>query len=478
MAVVNTVAEDIWGVPRGRCGEDGFQRTVELISHERVPLGWCILCGHSPAAHGALTVAPVLTRGETFAAAAQPMAVAELEPQTSAEVSAPTPSHSTSSSLQHTTVTGSYSTPPNVISDLSPALAPAPRMSQPQLHATAVPSANLPVEFTHTCQHCRFSTNYSSRFANHMSESHPGVKRYTCFICTVTFGALVRYKKHWDENHTVSLRTAVAPMIFLLGLTAGASADQGTTCFKIDASTFQARHAHAEIYAEEIWVAARGTSSTSPTRSLNSLPPLRYFSGHVSWPLVNTVSNPFMFFTQATPGTPSSGQQPDRVPWGQPLVNEDSEVGLRPNPRQQPRTDPSSNKDMDRLRTLQAVDTSEEKTVPVQAYLTSGTDLCRYGVTGVDVGESAEELTCSSALDTPIISVLAELVALCDGLAALQPLVEMQHPSNVILYKDSAQAVRALRRVDLSLIRALFEYVGFAGLVFWLLPRQMPRAIL
>ncbi|KAH7969500.1 hypothetical protein HPB52_019027 [Rhipicephalus sanguineus] len=76
------------------------------------------------------------------------------------------------------------------------------------------------------------------------------------------------------------------------------------------------------------------------------------------------------------------------------------------------------------------------------------------------------------------IGQASELVALCDGLAALQPLVEMQHPSSVILYTDSTQAVRALRRVDLSLIHALFEYVGFAGLVFWLMPRQMPHAIL
>ncbi|KAH6943640.1 hypothetical protein HPB50_025024 [Hyalomma asiaticum] len=32
--------------------------------------------------------------------------------------------------------------------------------------------------------------------------------------------------------------------------------------------------------------------------------------------------------------------------------------------------------------------------------------------------------------------------------------------------------------VVLQLIRALFEYVGFASLVFWLMPQQMPRAIL
>ncbi|XP_049514080.1 uncharacterized protein LOC125941158 [Dermacentor silvarum] len=217
MALVCTVAEDIWGVPRGRCGEcecDGFRRTVELISHERVPLGWCILCGHSPVAHGALTVAPPLARGEMFAAAAQPMAAAELEPHTSAEVSAPTTSPSTSSNLQHTTVTGSYSTTPDVISDLSTsALVPAPRMSQPQLHVSAPLPANLPVEFTHMCQHCTFSTKYFSRFAIHMSENHLRMKRYTCFTCTVTFGALARYKKHWDENHAVSLTTAGIPMV-------------------------------------------------------------------------------------------------------------------------------------------------------------------------------------------------------------------------------------------------------------------------
>lgn len=48
--------------------------------------------------------------------------------------------------------------------------------------------------------------------------------------------------------------------------------------------------------------------------------------------------------------------------------------------------------DVDRLRTLQAAATSEEKTVPVQAYLTSGADLCHYVVTGVDMGESPGEL--------------------------------------------------------------------------------------
>ncbi|KAH7948481.1 hypothetical protein HPB52_022991 [Rhipicephalus sanguineus] len=104
----------------------------------------------------------------------------------------------------------------------------------------------------------------------------------------------------WPLVNTVSNPFMFFVQIFLLGLTARASVDQGTTCFTIDASTFQAHHAHAEIYAEEIWAATRGTSSTSPARSLNSLPPPRYFSGHVSWPLVNTVSNPFMFFVQLT----------------------------------------------------------------------------------------------------------------------------------------------------------------------------------
>ncbi|CAN7990872.1 unnamed protein product, partial [Ixodes pacificus] len=54
----STVSEDISGVLRGRCKDcecSGFTRTVELISHERVPLGWCILCGHSPVSHGVLT---------------------------------------------------------------------------------------------------------------------------------------------------------------------------------------------------------------------------------------------------------------------------------------------------------------------------------------------------------------------------------------------------------------------------------------
>lgn len=61
MAGASTLPEDISGVLRGRrkeCECDGFRRTVELVSQEIVPLGWCILCGHAPVAHGALTGEP------------------------------------------------------------------------------------------------------------------------------------------------------------------------------------------------------------------------------------------------------------------------------------------------------------------------------------------------------------------------------------------------------------------------------------
>ncbi|KAH6922001.1 hypothetical protein HPB50_007299 [Hyalomma asiaticum] len=46
--------------------------------------------------------------------------------------------------------------------------------------------------------------------------------------------------------------------------------------------------------------------------------------------------------------------------------------------------------------------------------------------------------------------------------------------------RDIADGLDCLRNftVVLQLIRALFEYVGYAGLVFWLMPQQMPRAIL
>ncbi|XP_070385032.1 uncharacterized protein [Dermacentor albipictus] len=53
----STVPQDITGVLRGRCKEcecNGFQRLVDLVGHEKVPIGWCILCGHSPVSHGAL----------------------------------------------------------------------------------------------------------------------------------------------------------------------------------------------------------------------------------------------------------------------------------------------------------------------------------------------------------------------------------------------------------------------------------------
>ncbi|KAM7289311.1 hypothetical protein ISCGN_029442 [Ixodes scapularis] len=51
----STVPEDITGTLRGRWSEcecGGFRRLVELVNHERVPVSWCILCGHSPISHG------------------------------------------------------------------------------------------------------------------------------------------------------------------------------------------------------------------------------------------------------------------------------------------------------------------------------------------------------------------------------------------------------------------------------------------
>ncbi|KAH6922608.1 hypothetical protein HPB50_017239 [Hyalomma asiaticum] len=53
----STVPQDITGVLRGRCKEcdcNGFKRLVDLVGHDKVPVGWCILCGHSPVSHGAL----------------------------------------------------------------------------------------------------------------------------------------------------------------------------------------------------------------------------------------------------------------------------------------------------------------------------------------------------------------------------------------------------------------------------------------
>ncbi|KAH7961340.1 hypothetical protein HPB52_008027 [Rhipicephalus sanguineus] len=81
--------------------------------------------------------------------------------------------------------------------------------------------------------------------------------------------------------------------------------------------------------------------------------------------------------------------------------------------------------DVDRLRTLQAVATSEETTVPVQAYLTSGTDLRRYVVTGVDMGESPEELEIDSdptlaELDQRLTSLQEEVRRLTQRRAAIR----------------------------------------------------------
>ena len=58
--------------------------------------------------------------------------------------------------------------------------------------------------------------------------------------------------------------------------------------------------------------------------------------------------------------------------------------------------------------------------------------------------------TCSYLLDAPLTSVLAELIALRDGLTAILPIIAMHRPTSVIFYTDSMQAVRALRRVDRS----------------------------
>ncbi|KAH6940305.1 hypothetical protein HPB50_026632 [Hyalomma asiaticum] len=72
--------------------------------------------------------------------------------------------------------------------------------------------------------------------------------------------------------------------------------------------------------------------------------------------------------------------------------------------------------DVDRLRTLQAVATAEDKTVPVQAYLTPGTDLRRYVVTGVDMGESPEELVkCITCASHQVGFVVAQLYCFFNG---------------------------------------------------------------
>ncbi|KAH7951378.1 hypothetical protein HPB52_008345 [Rhipicephalus sanguineus] len=74
---------------------------------------------------------------------------------------------------------------------------------------------------------------------------------------------------------------------------------------------------------------------------------------------------------------------------------------------------------------------------------------------------------CQVTTNKPL-GCIAELVALCDGLAAVEPLVEMQHPSSAILYTDSTQP-QCNFTVVLQLIRAQFEFLGFAE-VFPLTP--------
>ncbi|KAH6922457.1 hypothetical protein HPB50_014237 [Hyalomma asiaticum] len=53
----STVPQDITGVLTGRCKEcecNGFQRLVDLVGHDKVPVHWCILCLNSPVSHVAL----------------------------------------------------------------------------------------------------------------------------------------------------------------------------------------------------------------------------------------------------------------------------------------------------------------------------------------------------------------------------------------------------------------------------------------
>ncbi|KAL1420177.1 hypothetical protein MTO96_024520 [Rhipicephalus appendiculatus] len=52
------------------------------------------------------------------------------------------------------------------------------------------------------------------------------------------------------------------------------------------------------VYYKQCWEVSRAATSTSLAEDINAQHPSSLFSGHVSWPRIGIMSNPFIFFTQ------------------------------------------------------------------------------------------------------------------------------------------------------------------------------------
>ncbi|KAL1420178.1 hypothetical protein MTO96_024521 [Rhipicephalus appendiculatus] len=52
------------------------------------------------------------------------------------------------------------------------------------------------------------------------------------------------------------------------------------------------------VYYKQCWEVSRAATSTSLDEDINAKHPSSLFSGHVSWPCIGIMSNPFIFFTQ------------------------------------------------------------------------------------------------------------------------------------------------------------------------------------
>lgn len=124
------------------------------------------------------------------------------------------------------------------------------------------------------------------------------------------------------------------------------------------------------------------------------------------------------------------------------------------------------------------------------AYVGAGLTKSRFHTSLVRLSISTVNQMGSYLLETPLSSVLAELVTLGDGLSALLPLIAILRPQRVLFYTDSMQAVRAICRVDcaFSVATDFHRFVdecpcpalsaGLAFLAFPPMPRQTLHVIL
>lgn len=87
----------------------------------------------------------------------------------------------------------------------------------------------------------------------------------------------------------------------------------------------------------------------------------------------------------------------------------------------------------------------------MQVYVDAGVAQNLLHTSHVCPTHSEVQQTCSYLTEAPLPSIMAELLAIRDGLTSSEPRLRINPPSCLHLYTDSTQAVRELRRVAKSL---------------------------